>query len=402
MISIRYYLDTRKAPRKIDGRWPLKMALTKRGDTSLLPVSVYLLREEWDAGAQRVTRAHPQRASINNYLDRLRMRVEDLLRDLVLNGTGAPMTAGQVRDWIAARTTEADDGVRLADYYVRIQNEKKGRTRELFQQAWRVLVGIEPRLEAMLVASLDDATILRVDKELRRRVAMTTRNTYISKLTQVTKRARAEGLLASDPGRLIHLHYTTPEHRALSVEQLRTLFAYEPQGVLQEKALALFKLSFYLRAMNTADIARNGRDAIYDGRIRYVRAKTGKLYDFRLEPEAVALLDRWAGDRCLFAPLEDVADLDRYTGNYINKALHAIARRTGLPGGLTLYWARHTLASLIIDVGYTMELAAAVLGHSYGPRVTAGYVTVQERQVDAVVRRVFDYVAGVTGAGGCI
>ena len=91
-----------------------------------------------------------------------------------------------------------------------------------------------------------------------------------------------------------------------------------------------------------------------------------------------------------------MADLDRYTGNYINKALHAIARRTGLPGGLTLYWARHTLASLIIDVGYTMELAAAVLGHSYGPRVTAGYVTVQERQVDAVVRRVFDYVAGVT------
>lgn len=399
MISFRYYLDTRKSPRKVDSRWPLKMALTKRGDTAMLPVSVYLLREEWDAGGQRVTRSHPRRAQINNYLDRLRMRVEDLLRELVLTGAGAPMTSGQIRDWIAARTTEADDGVRLADYYAKIQEEKKGRTRDLFRQAWRVLVDIDPRLESMLVAALDDATMVRVDKELQRRVAMTTRNTYISKLTQVTKRARAEGLLSSDPGRLIHLHYTTPEHRALTVEQVRKLFAYEPQGVLQEKALALFKLSFYLRAMNTVDIARNGREALYDGRIRYARAKTGKLYDFCVEPEAAALLERWGGERSLFAPLEDVTDLDRYTGNYINKALHAIARRTGLPEGLTLYWARHTLASLIIDVGYTMELAAAVLGHSYGPRVTAGYVTVQERQVDTIVRRVYDYVAGSWSPG---
>lgn len=394
MISIRYYLDTRKAPRKMDGRWPLKMALTKRGDTSMMPVSVYLLREEWDANGQRVTRAHPQRSQINNYLDRLRMRVEDLIRELILTGAGAPMSAGQVRDWIAGRTTESDDGVRLADYYAKVQAEKHGRTFELFRNAWRLFVKIEPRLESMLVSSLDDATVQRIDKELQKRVAMTTRNTYISKLTQVSKRARAEGLISSDPGRNIHLHYTTPEHRALTVEQLRTLFAYEPRGVLQEKALGVFKLSFYLRAMNSVDIARNGPDALYDGRIRYVRAKTGKLYDFRLEPEAVDLLGRWCGERSLFAPYEQTPSPEKYTSCYIDNALHAIARRTGLPEGLTMYWARHTLASLIIDVGYTMELAAAVLGHSYGPRVTAGYVTVQERQADAIVRRVYDYVAG--------
>lgn len=393
MISFRYYLDTRKAPRKTDGRWPLKMALTKRGDTALLPVSVYLLREEWDAAGQRVTKAHPQRVSINNYLDRLRMRVEDMMRELILTGAGAPMTAGQVRDWVAARTTEADDGIRLADYYAKVMSEKHGRTRELFANAWKRFAAIEPRVETMLLTALDDATVLRIDEKLQSCVALTTRNNYIAKLTQVTKRARAEGLLASDPGRLVHLHYTVPKHRALTVEQLRTLFAYEPRGVLQERALAAFKLSFYLRAVNSVDMARNGPECVKNGRIRYVRAKTGKLYDFRVEPEAAALLERWSGRRCLFGPYDPVTDPSKYTSCYIDKTLHDIARRIGLPEGLTMYWARHTLASLIIDLGYTMEMAAAVLGHSYGPRVTAGYVTVQERAVDAVVRAVYDYVA---------
>ena len=59
------------------------------------------------------------------------------------------MTAGQVRDWIAGRTLEADDGVRLADYYAKVKEEKHGRTYELFKNAWRMFVQIDPRLESM-------------------------------------------------------------------------------------------------------------------------------------------------------------------------------------------------------------------------------------------------------------
>lgn len=393
MVSFRYYLDTRKAPRKQDARWPLKMALTKRGDTALLPVGVYLLRDEWDADGQRVTRAHPQRSSLNNYLDRLRMRVEDLLRELVLNGAGAPMTAGQVRDYVAGRTTDADDGILLADYYAKIRDEKHGQTREHFVRAWALFMKLDPRLESLLLAGLDTQRVQALDAALTKRVAMTTRNTYLAKLMQVCKRARAEGLISADPCRDVHLHYVTPKHRALTMEQTRAFFAAQPRGVLEERSLAFFKLSFYLRAMNTADLARNGPECIAGGRIRYVRAKTGKLYDFRVEPEAAALLERWGGKRCLFSPFEGLPDPEAYARTYIDDALRRIAKREGLPP-VTMYWARHTLASLIIDLGYTMEQAAAVLGHSYGPRVTAGYVTIQERRVDAVVREVYDAVAG--------
>lgn len=405
MISFRYYLDTRRPSSRPDGCYALKLQVNKRGQTALMPVAVWLLPEHWDAKGQRVARTAPQARVLNNYLDRLRMRLEDLLRELILTGEGAPMSAFQVRDWIAARTVDADEGVTFLEYYRKVADEKSRPTRELFQAAWAAMVDVEPRLATMDLASIDDATVRRVDAGIRRKYAMTTRNAYIAKLTQVTKRAHAEGLIQSNPGRLVHLHYTVPRARALTAGQLRTLFDYVPETRLQTEALAFFKLSFYLRAMNPVDIARTGPDAIYNGRIRYTRAKTGKDYDFPVEPEAQALLDEWGDADHLFAPLARVQDYQDLVGFKYNQALGVVSRKLGLPR-VSMYWARHTLASLIIETGGTMELAAGVLGHSYGPRVTAGYVTLQERQVEEAVRRVYDLVAetenppGPHGRGG--
>ena len=391
MISFRYYLDCRKAPR-FDGTFPLKLQVNKRGQTALMPVAVYLRPEHWDARGQRVVKTAPQARVLNNYLDRLRMRLEELLRELILTGEGAPMSAFQVRDWVAARTVDADNAPTFQEYYKKVMDEKKRATRELFQTAWGVMVDIEPRLATMDLAAIDEATVRKIDAGILQRYAMTTRNTYIAKLTQVTKRAHAEGLIQSNPGRIVHLHYTVPKNRALTLEQLRTLFAYEPEGRVQREALAFFKLSFYLRAMNPVDIARNGPDAIYNGRIRYTRAKTGKDYDFPVEPEAQALLDEWSDAGHLFAPLRGLRDHEDLVGFKYNQALSGIAVKLGLPK-ISMYWARHTLASLIIETGSTMELAAGVLGHSYGPRVTAGYVTLRERQIEEAVRKVYDLVA---------
>lgn len=390
LISFRYYLDKRKVAR--DGTSSLKLQVNKRHQSALMPVAVRLTPEQWDSAGQRVTNKHPKARVLNNYLDRLRMKLEDLLRELILSGEGAPMSAYQVRDWIEARTMDRDDGILLADYYRKVLQEKKGSTRRIFEDSWNIFVRILPKLDRLPLASLDEATVRKIDAGLRSRYQMSSRNTYISKLTQVTKRAHAEGLIASNPGRVIHLHTVIPKSRALTVEQLRTLFAYRPEHRIQEEALALFRLEFYLRGMNTVDIARNGPDAIYNGRIRYTRAKTGRDYDFPVEPEAQELLDRWAGKESLFRPLERVADPSYYVARDYGQALRAVAAKLGLPK-ISMYWGRHSLASIMIETGTTMELVAGALGHSYGPRITAGYVTLQQRQVDEAVRRVYDLVA---------
>lgn len=166
--------------------------------------------------------------------------------------------------------------------------------------------------------------------------------------------------------------------------------ALQPETERAQEALDLFRLSFYLRGINGVDIAQAGPDLIYNGRLLYDRAKTGKAYSVKLEPEALEVIGR-RGDRLhLFAPMAKFADYGRYIQD-VNEKLRALALGNGLPP-VTMYWARHTFASLVIETGGTMEILAGALGHSYGPRITAGYVTLQQRQVDEAVRRVFDFV----------
>ena len=139
------------------------------------------------------------------------------------------------------------------------------------------------------------------------------------------------------------------------------------------------------------DLLRVGPEDVFNGRLTYTRAKTGKEYSVKIEPEAAEIIARRSSDRRLFEiPRGRVAEW--YVRNLDNH-LKAMAGKLGLPA-VTMYWARHTFATLMLETGAAVEIIAAALGHSYGPRVTMGYVSIRERQVDEAVRRVYDFVAG--------
>ena len=356
----------------------------------MMQTAVHLQPAEWDADAQRVTRAHQQRAAINNYLDQLRMRVEEQVRALILSGEAAPLDAYQVRDWLAARVLDSGPGVTLAEYYRKVQEDKTPQTARHFENAWRAFLKIDKRVNTLPLSSLNSDLVRRLDRGLRGRVAINTRNNYIAKLTQVAKRAHREGLVQEDAGREIQLQYVIPKSRALDAEQLRQFFALEPGTERGREALDLFKLSFYLRGMNGVDISQAGPGDIFNGRLLYDRKKTGRPYSVKIEPETAALIAARGDSLHLFAPMAKYADYSRYIQD-ANEKLRNLAKGAGLPP-VTMYWARHTFASLVIETGGTMEILAGALGHSYGPRVTAGYVTIQQRQVDEAVRKVFDYI----------
>lgn len=388
---MRYYLDARKPSRRPDGKFPLKLAVTKRGDTAMMPVLAYATREEWDADRQRIRgRNIGDVGALNTYLTKIMLRAEEIVRELIVTAEGATMTALQVRDHLAGLILDSGPGISLGDYFDKVAAEKKGATRMGFIRARAAYAKADPRLLERPLSSIRPADVARVDAWLRGHLAMNTRNTYIAKLMQVLKRAHKEGRVAEDAGREVSLQYVIPKSRALSVEQLRQVFAIQPATPLQREALGAFRLSFYLRAINPKDMSMTPPDAIFNGRLAYTRSKTGKDYSVKIEPEAEALLAEWSGPDLIFQPFKG-REYDNYLQD-LDEALRKMSKAAGLPS-VTMYWARHTFSSLMIETGSTMEIVAGALGHSYGPRVTAGYVTLQQRQIDEAVRRVFDYVA---------
>jgi len=213
-------------------------------------------------------------------------------------------------------------------------------------------------------------------------------------VAQTFRRAHRDGTIREDPCRDLRFPTPTTKSRALTLEQLRAILNAEPANETGREFLDFFRFSFYSRAANPADIAGMTPKSIFNGRLEYVRRKTGKRYSVRVEPELQAVIDRRGDEAHLFAI---VTDFHNFCSD-CNKYLGDLSESLGMPR-ITLYWARHSFASLLLETGAPIEIIAAALGHSYGPRITMGYVAIREKAVDDAVRRLFDYVAGTWTPG---
>lgn len=391
MISLRYYLDTRRPSHRPDGKFPLKLAVTKRGDTALLSVSAWATREEWDAKAQRVRGGRFGRSGeLNDYLARLMLKFEDAVRALTLDGDGPAMTATQVRDHLAGRIFDAPPGITLGQYFAGFEGRGGENTRRTFENARKAAERALPGIMDRPLASVTTRDVARIDAAFRATCKPSTRNTYAGKLRQVLRAAHREGLTAADAGRELKIGVAATRSRALTADQMRVFMWQHPDGQLDAEALDFFRLSFYLRAINPVDLLRVGPGDVFNGRLTYTRAKTGKVYSVRVEPEAAEIIARRGDERHLFAIPRALVP-KWYQRNVCNH-LRDMAEALGLPP-VTMYWARHTFASLMLETGAPVEVIAEALGHSYGPKVTMGYVTIRERAVDKAVRKVYDLLA---------
>ncbi len=203
-------------------------------------------------------------------------------------------------------------------------------------------------------------------------------------LRHVINVAIDEDVTSSYPFKKFVIRGEETRKRCLSVASLRLLRDKELTGVALY-ARDMFMLSFYLIGINPVDLY--SLEPVNDGRACYRRAKTKKLYDIKVEPEAQELIDKYKGeDRCVNAS-------ERYTTvrNFCDAC--GTQLRKIMPD-LSLYWARHTWATLAAELDIPMDTISAALGHSFGLSVTNVYVKRNGKKVDDANRRVLDYLAG--------
>lgn len=190
--------------------------------------------------------------------------------------------------------------------------------------------------------------------------------------------------------------------RSLSVESLRTLMDF-PVEEYQRKYRDIFVLMFYLCGINAVDLLNAKPDAIRNGRLEYIRAKTHKQYSVKIEPEAMEIIDRYRGKDYLLEIMDSRANYIDFLRR-MDKALKQIGpmERHGLGGkktrhplfpDLSQYWCRHTWATIAAELDIPKETIAAGLGHG-GNTVTDIYIRFDLRKVDEANRRVIDYVLG--------
>lgn len=254
-------------------------------------------------------------------------------------------------------------------------------------------------LEALSFKDISVVWLDGFDRFLSKTVGVNGRNHHMRNIRAVFKYAIRNDLDIRNPFDRMRLKTETTAKRSLTVEQFRILLDYEvlPYAVIYRD---MFLLSFFLIGINTADMFVL-KELSSDGRIEYRRAKTKRLYSVKVEPEAMALINRYRGKSYLLNLCERWKTREGFSAA-CNKALKSIGAPAPAPGrskagkalfsGLTMYWARHTWATIAADLDVPDAVISAALGHGGDNRVTDIYIRRNMRKVDEANRKVIDWV----------
>lgn len=187
-------------------------------------------------------------------------------------------------------------------------------------------------LDGMNFEDVNYAWLSDFDKFMEKAgLAQNTRRIHFANIRAAINEAYRRELTDADPFRRFKLKKEKTAKRSLPVTELRRLFAYdvEPHAVYYRD---MFKLIFMLIGINTVDLY-GLKGITKDGRIEYRRAKTGRLYSIKVEPEAMEIVRRYGGVETLLNIADKYKD-HRYFRRDTNDALRLIGevKREGRGG----------------------------------------------------------------------
>lgn len=402
MATTKFYLD-RRNPRK-DGTAPLKLSVADKGKTALIGLDVLLTPEQWDAMAGKII-GRPDKAALNTYILKRKLDVETALLELSSDGRIRSMSISDIKRYLTGKTEQekAPTEGSFARGFRKFSSMKTNpRTKEIYEATisrLRKFAG-----EGFEKLDFEDVTrewLASFDTFLSRTSpSRNARNIHLRNIRAVFNEAIDDGVTTWYPFRKFKIKGERTAKRSLSVEQLRAFLSY-PAEPGPERYRDMFKLSFLLMGINIVDMAGLRDGDLRDGRICYHRAKTGRLYDIKAEPEAMEIIGRHRGSGHLLDILDRYTDYRDYARR-LNENLRRIGpfsregqggRKTYSPlfPGITTYWARHSWATIAASLDIPKETIAHALGHGCDT-VTDIYIDFDMKKVDEANRRVMDWV----------
>lgn len=401
MAKLKWYLDERVVNE--NGEAFVKLMINQKSKTAFINSSFRVRSDQWNEELGCVV-GHPQRAMMNRMLVKMMMDAEAVLQRLQeqyrLSGMAAKEIKGAIEEVLHPEKAMAKDEQNLfATRFRRAMETKRAEnTRSIYRQTYSRMLAYDKNVERLRFEEITRDWLSGFDAFMARTSpSQNARNIHLRNIRAVFNEAIDDEITNAYPFRRFKIKPVATVKRSLTVEQLRLLFSMTHEEHLV-KYVDMFKLMFFLIGINTIDLCH--LKEVRDGRVEYHRAKTSRLYSIKVEPEAMALIEKYRGQKFLLDPLDHYENYRVYT-HRLNNMLKRIGEydltehrkkvyKSPFPQ-LTTYWARHTWATIAAELDIPKETIAAALGHG-GNTVTDIYINFDMRKVDEANRRVMDYV----------
>lgn len=286
------------------------------------------------------------------------------------------------------------------------------RTREIYATTLKKILEYDKESPSLSFEQITKEWLTGFDAYLQKKgLVKNSRNIHLRNIRAVFNDAIDNEITNHYPLRKFNISPEETAKRSLSINEIRKLFSCRVEK-WQQRYLDYFKLTFFLIGINPVDLCSCTDENVDNGRLVYKRHKTGRMYNIKIEDEALAIINKYKGKKLLVSFTEKMTTYKTFVGK-ANKAYKKIGDVIKVENkektahnrkfsyhikykpyfpGLSIYWARHTWATIAFSIGIPEEIIAEALGHSHGNRTTAIYIDKSVANIDAANRRVIDYV----------
>ncbi len=364
-----------------NGEHPLMLCVTRNGKRKYIALGISCAPHLWNSEKNEPKRNHPNKLEVEAIIGK---RIGELQgKALEMKITEKEITPETLVGSVQ-RPTGKTDVLEFFDAIIeRLELQRKVGNANAYRDAKRALQAFLGKRKTLTFSEIDYSFLNRFETHLRSKgLAETSLSVYFRTLRALVNKAKKEQLLLPSQYPFAEFKVskfdTRTRKRAISKAEVKRLEAVDvsEQPKLQ-LAKDVFLFSYYCQGINLTDIARLRWSNIVQDRLFYTRTKTGKDFNLKLLPPALAIVKsyrpftgRQASDYIFpileqdrhITPIQIDNRIHKLTGQ-INQGLKALGQQAGIETPLTTYVARHTYATVLKSSGVPVAVISEALGH---------------------------------------
>lgn len=388
MASLKIVLDKRR--QKADKTYPLIIRVTNKSKSRSIPLNTSLLSTDWDEKLQVVLKSNPNYKLINHNIKKRYIEVEKMI--LKLDEDANRLSISAIRNKILNKGKKTTVFEFTETLIKQMKSSGKIGNAKVYQGTINRLI-LFSKSKDLEFADITYDFLVKYEASLISSGLMgNSVSLYLRTLRSIYNKAIKSQIVERTlyPFHQISIRHEKTKKRAISKEKIKIIENAElPDDTNFLNARNYFILSFNLIGISFMDMALLKNSNIVEGRLTYIRKKTGKYYSIKLTEKAKAIVEYYQinqlkknatnyllpiiPNHCSTNPLDEYK-YAKMGLKLCNTYLRKIATLYSIEEHLTTYVTRHSWATIAKKMGYSVDLIAEALGHSFGNKVTSVYL----------------------------
>ncbi len=370
-VTVNFSLKRSKS--RVDGKCPVYVRCTMNSQRFELSTGIFVVLESWNDEKQQVNGRTEEAKILNNRLDKICTRVQDIYNQL--ESKGEPFSALKVKNRLLGVSDEKGvleilDGIikgieaRIGNDYSEGTLKHYRTTRDRLAEFFKARFGRNDLPLSMVDYSLLNSfdLYLKAEHWLKPNTALT----YHKHLKKVLNTAIAMNQISNNPYSSFKVTRNETHRDYLRIHELEQIRNKEINTLRMEIIRDVFVFACYT-GLGYAELNKLTANHIHQGNdggkwIIIDRTKTDIRCRVPLLPQAKAILQKYANhpvcqNRGRLLPV--------HSNQKMNEYLKELADICGIKKNLSMHVARHTFAtSVTLANGVPIETVSKMLGHT--------------------------------------